>query len=49
MVKVRYKNAYQCVNQIEKFIENKYDYRLSNEEKLYLTIHIERVVYKTNS
>lgn len=47
IVKVKYKNAYQCVNEIVKFIQKKYDYTLSNEEKLYLTIHIERVIYKT--
>lgn len=48
MVKVKYKNAYQCVNEIVKFIYRKYNYVFSNEEKLYLTIHIERVVYKAN-
>lgn len=47
MVKVKYKNSYQCVNEIVNFIQRKYDYTLSNEEKLYLTIHIERVIYKT--
>lgn len=49
IVKIRYKNAYQCVLQIEKFIQKTYHYNLSNEEKLYLTIHIERVVYKANN
>ncbi len=48
-VKEKYVNSYQCVCAIAEFIWNKYRYRLSNEEKLYLTIHIERVVYKSNS
>ncbi|WP_027088464.1 BglG family transcription antiterminator LicT [Thomasclavelia saccharogumia] len=49
MVKTKYKNAYYCVNEISNFIYRKYEYELSDEEKLYLTIHIERVVYKTKT
>lgn len=48
-VKEKYVNSYQCVCGIEEFIWNKYSYPLSKEEKLYLTIHIERVVYKSKS
>lgn len=48
VIKVKYKNSYECVMQVVKFINKKYNYVLSDEEKLYLTIHIERVVYKTN-
>lgn len=44
VIKVKYKNAYECVEKIASFISEKYDYVLSNEEKLYLTIHIEKVV-----
>lgn len=47
MVKLKYQNAYKCVCRISNFIQKKYDYALSNEEMLYLTIHIERVVYKS--
>lgn len=47
-VKEKYVNSYQCVCTIADFIKNKYQYELSKEEKLYLTIHIERVVYKSN-
>lgn len=46
-VKEKYVNSYQCVCTIADFIRNKYHYELSGEEKLYLTIHIERVVYKS--
>lgn len=48
VIKVKYRNAYNCVVRIADFIYKKYDYILSNEEKLYLTIHIERVIYKSN-
>lgn len=46
LIKSKYKNSTQCVNNIAQFIEQHYDYVLSNEEKLYLTIHIERVIYR---
>lgn len=47
VIKVKYKNSYNCVNRIANFIYEKYEYVLSNEERLYLTIHIERVIYKS--
>lgn len=46
VIKDKYKEAYQCVEKIDDFINKKYQYQLSKEEKLYLTIHIERVVHK---
>lgn len=48
IIKLKYKSAYECVGTIGTFIEKKYNYILSQEEQLYLTIHIERVVYKTD-
>lgn len=47
VIKQKYKNSYECVNKISKFIYENYNYILSDEEKLYLTIHIERVIYKS--
>lgn len=47
VIKIKYKNAYECVCKVTDYIFKKYNYVLSNEEKLYLTIHIERVIYKT--
>lgn len=44
VIKVKYKNAYECVEKIAIFIKEQYSYELANEEKLYLTIHIEKVV-----
>lgn len=49
MVKVKYVSSYACVERIAEFILRKYQYELSNEEKLYLTIHIERVIYKNQT
>lgn len=46
IIKLKYKNSYECVKKIKKFIKEKYDYVLSDEEMLYLTIHIARVAYK---
>ena len=48
IIKLKYINAYHCALKIQTFLENKYDYALTSEELLYLTIHIERVVYKKN-
>lgn len=47
MVKKQYQEAYQCVCKIMEFIALNYAYTLSDEEQLYLTIHIERLVKKS--
>lgn len=47
IIKIKYPNAYKCVEKITQFIDKKYNYHLSKEEQLYLTIHIERVINKT--
>lgn len=47
VIKKKYINSYSCVEIISEFILKKYNYNLSNEEKLYLTIHIERMIYKS--
>ena len=49
VVQVKYANAYQCVEKIAIYIKNQYNYELYDEEKLYLTIHIHRVVYLGHS
>ncbi len=45
-VKKKYQLSYKCVERVSEFILRKYEYVLSNEEKLYLTVHIERIVYR---
>lgn len=49
IIQKKYKNAYQCVEKIAEFIQKKYQYPMSNDEKLYLTIHIARLVQKVDS
>jgi beta-glucoside operon transcriptional antiterminator len=46
MVKMKYHNAYQCVQKIKAFLITNYRYEMSNDESLYLTIHIARLVQK---
>lgn len=48
VVKLKYENSYLCALKINEFIKSSYNFNLSNEEILYLTIHISRVVYKSN-
>lgn len=43
-VKAKYKKAYGCMLKIEKYL----DMVLSDEEKLYITIHIQRVTQRQN-
>lgn len=47
LVKEQYHDAFQCVCKIAEFIVRNYEYCLSGEEQLYLTIHIERIVTKS--
>lgn len=46
MVKIKYRNAYQCVQKNKSFLVTNYRYDMSNDESLYLTIHIARLVQK---
>ena len=43
IVKLKYPNSYECVNRIVKYMNLEFGYSLTNEERLYLTIHIERI------
>lgn len=48
IVKMKYHNAYQCVQKIAAFLEENYSYEMSSDESLYLTIHIARLVQKNS-
>ena len=39
-----YPNTFQCVSQIKHFIESTYDFEMGEDEQVYLTIHIERII-----
>lgn len=47
VVKDKYCTSYECVLKIKDFLEKKYNYTLQEDEIVYLTIHVHRVVYKT--
>lgn len=47
IIRKKYHNAYQCVEVIAEFVSKMYDYQVSDEEKLYLTIHIAKIVQET--
>jgi beta-glucoside operon transcriptional antiterminator len=43
LVKQQYQHAFQCTENIATFLLNHYQYQLTEEEKLFLTIYIERI------
>lgn len=47
VIKVKYAPGYACVQKITNFIAEKYTYNLSDEEQLYLTIHITKIVHES--
>ncbi|WP_297285788.1 BglG family transcription antiterminator LicT [uncultured Brachyspira sp.] len=46
IVKLKYKEAYECTLKIAEYISLSHSYDISDEEKLYLTIHIEKAKRK---
>lgn len=46
IIKEKYQTSYKCSMKISDFIFKKYGYVISDEEIMYLTVHIERVIYK---
>ena len=47
IVKEQYKKAFNCTQSVVKFVDNKYNYKISKEEQLYLTVHIENIITKS--
>lgn len=47
IVKLKYPNEYSCVLKISDYLFKRYDYKVSSEEKLYLMIHIAKLVQVT--
>lgn len=43
-VREKHRAAFECTEKINEYIKNQFDYSLTNNEKLYLIIHIQRVV-----
>ncbi|KXZ13059.1 PRD domain-containing protein [Bacillus nakamurai] len=46
-VKEKYDHAYECTQKINRYIQKEFGRKLTSDELLYLTIHIERVVKQT--
>lgn len=44
IIKIKYSEEFKCVSKIKLFISKKYNYELSNDEYVYLTIHIAKVI-----
>ncbi|HAL09538.1 MAG TPA: transcription antiterminator LicT [Staphylococcus sp.] len=49
IVKEKYKDAFKCVKKIENFLLKKYQYDMTYDEALYLTIHIQRLISRNES
>lgn len=47
VVRDRYPDAYKCVEKIDRHVMKNYEYTLGSEERMFLTIHIERVRKET--
>ena len=47
IIKNQYKEAYGCVKLIYLMMEDKYNYQLTEEEMLYLTMHIQSIKEKS--
>lgn len=47
IIQVSYVNSFTCSQKISELLEQNYSYSLSKEEMVYLTIHIENVIYKS--
>lgn len=43
VVKEKYKQSFECVQRICQYLQVEYGYKVNDEEKMYLTIHIERI------
>ena len=46
MIKVQYKDAYLCAEKVGKYIFKEFGHEVSDEEMMYLTVHIQRIVKK---
>ena len=46
MIKEQYKDAYLCEEKVKKYILKEFNHEISDEEMMYLTVHIKRIVKK---
>jgi beta-glucoside operon transcriptional antiterminator len=46
IVREKYPIAFKCALEVQRYVNEKYDYELNSDEMLYLTIHIEQITKK---
>lgn len=46
MIKEQYKDSYLCAEKVKKYILKEFNHEISDEEIMYLTVHIKRIVKK---
>ncbi|RRJ67837.1 PRD domain-containing protein [Paenibacillus oralis] len=46
-IKIKYPQAFECMNLINRYLEQNYENAMSIDEKVYLTIHIQRVTSRS--
>jgi len=44
VIKYKHNKAFKCVEKVRQFVLDKYGFELSDEEMLYLTVHISRLI-----
>lgn len=44
---LEHNSVFNCTQSVVKFVDNKYNYKISKEEQLYLTVHIENIITKS--
>lgn len=44
IIKIQYEKAYNCACKVKKYIEDNHEYLVTEDELLYLTLHINRVI-----
>ena len=44
MIRGQYKDEYLCAEKIKKYIQKEFNHEISDEEMMYLTVHIKRVI-----
>ena len=47
IMRVKYKEAYECAEKIKKYIKSEFNTELTDEEMMYLAVHINRVTKQT--
>jgi beta-glucoside operon transcriptional antiterminator len=47
LVKKKYPESYRCTEKIRRYIQTEYNYNLTNEELLYFTVHLERLIHNS--